>query len=178
MSMNNNVFATSFPDHRRAYDGLNEVMSDLTGMFCQEKGRTQQNFVKECDINVLMAQSERNGIIDHFNRYRGEYADVTGTLDFHAAQNAVIAAAEAFMSLPARVRAKFANDPGAFLAFVEDPENEDEMREIGLLPPAKPEAGVEPAAAAKAGAKASKSSAEGPAGDAKPEGSSPSGGGE
>ena len=173
MSMFNDVVG-----FRSAYDGVEKVASNETCQMFKEKGRTQQNFVKECDINTLMAQYEKNGIIDHFNRYKGEYADVTGTLDFHAAQNAVIAAGEAFMSLPARVRAKFANDPGAFLAFVEDSANEDEMRELGLLPPAKPDAGDEPAAAPKAGAKASKSSAGEPAGDAEPKGSSPSGSGE
>ena len=111
------------------------------------KGRTQQNFAKDCDINEIMKRYEKTGLVAHVNRFQGSYGDVTGALDFHSAQNAVIAATEAFMTLPARIRQKFANDPGAFLAFVEDPANEDKMRDMGLLPPAEPLA-ADPAAAA------------------------------
>ena len=123
------------------------------------KSRTQQNFKKECDINNIMAGYERTGLMSHVARFQGQYGDVTGAVDYHSAQNAVIQETEMFMTLPAAVRSKFANDPGAFLQFVEDPANEAEMRELGLLPPAKPNAG-EPAPAAE-GNTTTTSSAEG-----------------
>jgi hypothetical protein len=50
-----------------------------------------------------------------------------------------------FMSLPAKIRSRFQNDPGAFLDFVQNPENRDEMIELGLAK-AQPRAPVEPEA--------------------------------
>lgn len=39
---------------------------------------------------------------------------------------------KSFMTLPASVRERFANDPGEFLKFAEDPANLDEMVDMGL----------------------------------------------
>lgn len=36
------------------------------------------------------------------------------------------------MTLPAKVRDRFSNDPGKFLAFVDDPKSREEMYELGL----------------------------------------------
>ena len=43
-------------------------------------------------------------------------------------------AQDMFESLPADIRTKFGNDPGRFLDFVEDPQNEEELIELGLKP--------------------------------------------
>ena len=37
-----------------------------------------------------------------------------------------------FQDLPSSIRNQFQNDPGQFLDFVQDPENLEEMREMGL----------------------------------------------
>lgn len=95
----------------------------------------KQEFATECDINNIMKRFERDGIEIHVNRYQGAYGDFTGAVDFHTAMNQVITSQDMFMSLPAEIRERFGNDPGAFLDFVTDPVNEDELIEMGLRPP-------------------------------------------
>lgn len=123
------------------------------------KSRTHQSFKAECDINNLMRRYEKTGILDHVNHVQGRYGDFTVVPDYQTALNRVSQANEMFMMLPARIRAEFQNDPGKFLAFAEDPENEPAMRELGLLPSKKPDSpnpvdgipeGMPPAEAAKA----------------------------
>jgi len=39
------------------------------------------------------------------------------------------------MTLPAKVRDRFGQDPAEFLAFLSNPENADEARRLGILKP-------------------------------------------
>lgn len=117
-------------------------------VFAQEFGgesRTHQSFKDETDINRIMDRFERTGIIEHQNRFEGDYGDYTGVADYHVSLNRVIAAQEAFMTLPAGLRAKFANDPGEFMDAVNDPERAAELQELGVLPkpPVPPEEGAQ-----------------------------------
>jgi phage internal scaffolding protein len=45
----------------------------------------------------------------------------------------IMEAQNRFMELPAKVRKEFDNDPGAFLAFLENPNNYDRAIELGLI---------------------------------------------
>lgn len=99
---------------------------------------TKQAFRDECDINNIMRRFEKDGILNHFNTYRGDYGDFTDCPEYHDAQNKVISANEMFMTLPAKVRDRFKNDPGGFLAFVADKKNLPEMYELGLAKPPPP----------------------------------------
>lgn len=58
-----------------------------------------------------------------------------------------IAAEEAFSSLPAKLRARYQNDPGQFLAALNDPEEADFLRDMGVLAPKKAAEAPEPSAA-------------------------------
>lgn len=97
--------------------------------------RTKQAFKDECDINRVMKKYEKTGVITHVNRFSGRYGDFISAPDYQAACNAVLAAQDMFMTLPSKVRARFENDPRAFLEFAQNPDNVDEMRELGLLKP-------------------------------------------
>lgn len=99
----------------------------------EEESRTKQEFAQECDINVIMKRYQRDGLLLHVNRFQGKYDDVTGAVSYHEAQNIMLAAQDAFMSLPSSVRTQFDNDPGKFLEFASDPGNKERMREMGLL---------------------------------------------
>lgn len=105
--------------------------------------RTKQSFSEECDINNIMKKFEKTGIIDHARKYEGNYGDFTGAVDYHTAMNIVREADEMFQSIPATIRKRFDNDPQKFLEYVDNPENEDEMREMGLLPPIRANAADE-----------------------------------
>lgn len=104
---------------------------------------TKQSFVQECDINSIMKKFLKTGLVEHVNRYNGNYGDFTELpVDYQEAMNIVLRADEVFMSLPAGIRSRFGNDPQGFLQFVSDPKNEREMIELGLAkprPPAPPE---------------------------------------
>lgn len=104
------------------------------GLDCSKvPSMTQQQFKDECDINVLLKNYEKGKAITHLNKYDGDYGDVTGAVDYHTACNIVLAAETAFETVPAQVRERFKNDPGAFLDFASDAANADEMRELGLM---------------------------------------------
>lgn len=95
---------------------------------------TKQAMADECDINNIMRKFEKTGILTHVRRHGGNYGDFTNApQSYHEAYQQILDAEEMFMEIPASIRKKFDNDPGKFLAFVEDPKNEAEMEKLGLL---------------------------------------------
>lgn len=97
---------------------------------------TRQEFADECDINKLMAQYEKTGLLpSHLNPTKGRYLDVSNVPDLPTALSLLADATDAFMALPATTRRDFDNDPVKFIHFAEDPNNLDKMREWGLSPP-------------------------------------------
>lgn len=98
---------------------------------------TKQSFKDECDINNILSQYRRTGVLTHIraNASAGVYTDLPSEVDYQAALHTVMAAADAFDSLPAKVRARFNNDPEQFLAAFRDPDLEDELLKLGLLKP-------------------------------------------
>lgn len=103
---------------------------------------TRQDFAAECDINNLISQFEKTGIFPgSLNQTEPRYLDVSDVPDMASALQMLNNATDAFMGLPATVRRDFDNDPMQFIAFAENPDNLDKMREWKLAPPAP----VEPA---------------------------------
>lgn len=98
-------------------------------------GRTKQSFSEESNINLIMAKYEKTGMLDHLNTHQGDYGNFIGAQDYHTSMNLIREAGEAFMTIPAGVRAKFDNDPARFLAYVQDPENKAGMVKLGLAHP-------------------------------------------
>lgn len=119
---------------RSAYDGSRVRV----GLDCSVvPSMTKQGHKDECDINVIMKRYEQTGMIPFAERAAtGRYLDVSD-VDYKEAMFAVAAAQSAFAEMPAQVRDRFANDPGAMLAFLEDPKNLEEARKLGLVNPAK-----------------------------------------
>lgn len=98
---------------------------------------TRQEFADECDINKLMAQYEKTGILpSNVNNDVPRYLDVSDVPDLPSALNMLADATAAFMALPAITRREFDNDPVKFINFAENPENIEKMREWKLAPPA------------------------------------------
>jgi len=93
---------------------------------------TRQAEAASCDINTILAKYAKTGLLEHVNRFQGDYADVSPFPDFHTAQNMVLRAHDAFSSLPSGLRNHFDNDPGKFMDFVNDPKNSEEMVKMGL----------------------------------------------
>lgn len=97
--------------------------------------RTKQSMKAECDINNILARYQKTGTIAHIAKHEPTYG-FAPAIDYRTALETVRTAEAMFMDLPAKARLKFGNDPYAFLAYVQDPENLEEMRATGLAKPA------------------------------------------
>ena len=114
--------------------------------------RTKQSEKPKCDVNTIMRKAADGQLVDHVRSNGGIYGDFTDFPDFHMAKNIVAAGAEAFERLPSKIRERFANDPGAFIQFMQDPSNEPEMRRLGLLKTRPKDDGAKSAVNAPSGA--------------------------
>lgn len=112
------------------YDG--DKVSDETGLSCPEPTLAQQNFKDECDINYIVRQFGLTGELPG-KPLSPQYGDFTGVLDYHSAVNAVLAAQDDFMELPAQLRSRFNNDPAQLIDFLELEENREEAIKLGLV---------------------------------------------
>lgn len=128
------------PFVRSAWNYITDFTSELTGLDCSgDPSLAQQQFKDECDINVIV---ERFGLTGEMplNPQVPKYGDFTGVYDFQSALNAINQAEASFMELPAKVRARFENDPQQLLEFVSDEKNREEAQSLGLLKITPPEA--------------------------------------
>ena len=123
---------------------------------------TKDSEKDSCDIHKIMAEYMATGQVFHLQRSPGVYADVSELTDYRSALEQVEKADSLFKALSAKVRAKFGNSPAEFLDFVADPDNAEELEELGLLKegsvvkPAVSEAGT---GEAEAGGQAAESGA-------------------
>ena len=107
-------------------------VSDETGLACLDPSLAQQNQAQQADINYILEQFGITGQLPVSDR-APMYRDFDQIYDYHSALNAVIAAEDAFMDLPAKVRARFDNDPGALLDFLSDEKNAAEAHKLGIV---------------------------------------------
>ena len=119
------------PKFRTAYDGKRHGVDDVD--FSDDEGLTRQAHKDECDINNIMGQYLKSGLITHVREHEGEYGEYA-EMDFHEAMNTVANAQSMFETIPAEIRNQFGNDPGAFIKFATDEKNRDQMVEMGLIP--------------------------------------------
>ncbi len=103
-------------------------------------GRTKQSMKDECDINKIMEKYQKTGAIAHVNKHQSEYGFATSE-DFASAMRTCTIAQEMFDDLPSSIRRRFANNPAAFLDFVQDANNKKEGQDLGLWPKDPPEPG-------------------------------------
>lgn len=108
--------------------------SDESGLRCEDDSLTKQSFKEESDINEIVRRFGLTGQLPQ-NFTPPTYGDFTEVSDFHTAMNAVAYARQQFDMIPAALRARFGNDPGAFVDFCSDPQNAGELEKMGLLKP-------------------------------------------
>ncbi len=97
-----------------------------------ETGRTKISMQAECDINNIMKKYQKTGVLDFVNTHQAQYGDATG-IDFQNAMQRVAKSREMFADLPSSIRKRFDNDPAQFLDFVNDANNAEEARKMGLI---------------------------------------------
>lgn len=98
---------------------------------------TQQQFKDEADINYIVSMYDSSGVMPTFHGdgqpaqpVFGDFASLPDSAQ--EMYNRMIEAKNNFDSLPLEVRKRFNYDPAAFLDFVDDPENLDELVSMGL----------------------------------------------
>jgi phage internal scaffolding protein len=127
-----NMKERKVPFLRTPYNYDVDKVSDETGLVCPEPTLAQQNFKDECDINYIVRQFGLTGELPG-KPLSPQYGDFTGVLDYHSAVNAVLAAQDDFMDLPAQLRSRFNNDPAELIDFLANEQNREEATKLGLV---------------------------------------------
>ena len=105
----------------------------VKGLECTTPSRTHQEFKDECDINRIMAQSVKTGVVPQ-KINPGEYGDFSDVEDFQAAQELIKRSEAQFAAFSSTVRTRFDNSPAKFLEFVHSRDcTADVLHDLGLL---------------------------------------------
>lgn len=123
------------PFMRTPYNYDRNEASDQSGLACPEPTKTQQQFAEEVDINTIVERFGLTGELPQNLRVplTDEFVE---TMDYQTSLNKIIEADEAFMRMPAAIRADFQNDSAKFVDFVSNPANVEQCRKWGLAMPA------------------------------------------
>lgn len=114
-------------------NGTKRVYLDFT----DSKSQTRQEFLKDCDVNNIMCKFNRQeqsrylNSAPNVNGVYGDFSEMTQAGLLEATQM-VQGAADAFSSLPAKIRDQFKNDPFKLLGWLADPNNMEEAQKLGL----------------------------------------------
>lgn len=100
---------------------------------CSEPILTDQSFAKGCDINLIMANYAKTGMLPSFNKVEARYIDNTQTPDLITAFNIANKAQEDFLSLPPEVRKAMGNNPAELENFISDENNQPLLIKHGVL---------------------------------------------
>jgi len=119
---------------RSAHNYNMNIVSEQTGLKCEDASLTQQQFKEDSDINTIVDRFMKSGVLPNPVNMP-QYVDYEGVFDFQSAMNVVRQADENFMRMDAKVRARFNNSPQEFLEFFANPENTDEAIRLGLAIP-------------------------------------------
>lgn len=93
---------------------------------------TKQYMKDECDINNILNNYKKTGVITHFASRQGEYLDCPSGIDLQAAYDLAASANEMFSELPALVRDAFDNSPRKLLDALRDPGQADRLEQLGV----------------------------------------------
>ena len=123
------------PHKRVTFSNLS--LDRTTGELVELPSMTKQEFQYECDVNNVIKSFKPHQMMAALqqNLNAGNYADLPDAYDFQEALHMVKEAERQFLTVPAKVRDRFGQDPAQFLAFLNDPKNLDEARTLGLAKP-------------------------------------------
>ncbi len=96
---------------------------------------TIQSEKDTCDINKIVAKYLKTGMMTNIRTDQPRYGDFTSAVDYHDSILRAQEAQDAFMQLPASIRARFYNDPGKLIDFLQDENNRAEAIKLGLVNP-------------------------------------------
>lgn len=100
------------------------------GLRCEDPTLAQQHFAEECDINTILERYTSTGLLPERNG--AFYADFSDVHDYRSSLESIREAEESFLTLPAKTRQLFNNDPGELIHFMSNPDNKSRLAEFGL----------------------------------------------
>lgn len=100
---------------------------------CSSPILTDQSYKNECDINVIMANYAKTGLMSHVTTLQPHYTDNTIIPSLEAAYDIVNAAENAFFELPPDIRKLMDNDPSQLENFIANPDNVQILLKNGIL---------------------------------------------
>ena len=124
----------SEPLIRAPYTYHKDENSLATGLKCPEPTLAQQHAKDETDLNIILEKMMHTGTMP-LGDSMGGYGDFSEATDYHTIMNRLKDADNAFMSLDARIRDRFANDPSRLIDFMNEESNRDEAIRLGLIDP-------------------------------------------
>ena len=95
------------------------------------ESRTDPIFHEDLKIQNMIKKYDTAGYLQTTDRHP-QYTDFTGVNDLHSAMETVRNAQEDFQKVPSYIRERFDNDPKLFFEFAKDPENHQELMDLGL----------------------------------------------
>lgn len=142
--------------YRKPHKKVGEVWIDQAGNQCayrsdgtihvvtinEEPSMTDQAHKDSCDLNKIINKFLRTGLMTNVRQDQPTYGDFSDKTDYHDAIARVSKANDQFLELPASIRARFNNDPGELISFLNDEKNRSEAEELGLV--VSPQANREP----------------------------------
>lgn len=105
---------------------------------CSTPILTDQSDAKMADINNIMAQYAKTGLLPNINEHIASYQDNTLAIPLEEAHNILTAAKVLFMELPAQIRKLMDNDPTQLQSFLNNPDNQDILIKHKMLESKKP----------------------------------------
>jgi phage internal scaffolding protein len=99
---------------------------------------TDQSDLKASDINNIMRQYAKTGVLPNLKDRVAQYIDNTQIPSYMEALEQIQGAKEMFLELPSNLRKMMDNNPNNLEKFIKDPENEDICLKYGILEKEKP----------------------------------------
>lgn len=96
-----------------------------------EEVRVEQSHKDEVDINNIVKRHGMDLIAKTAALQQFSFDDNPNN-DFQETMNAILKAQDSFSSISSEIRKRFDNDPAKFMDFIHNPDNNDELVEMGL----------------------------------------------
>lgn len=100
---------------------------------CSSPVLTDQSFKNACDVNVIMANYAKTGMLSHTTTIEPKFIDNTSIPTLEHAFDIVNRAEDAFYSLPPDIRRLMDNDPSQLESFIANDNNRDILIKNGVL---------------------------------------------
>jgi phage internal scaffolding protein len=98
-----------------------------------KRSMTDQSHAKMSDINVIIEQYRKTGLLPEVKQSVAQFLDLTEIPDYMEAFNVIQNAKELFYQLPASVRKLCDQDPSKLEEVLADPKNKDLLVKAGVL---------------------------------------------